>query len=108
MADYPSRDYTILSTQRLSGGNVAERTDGGALRVRSMYAAPKRAWTIEHTMTKAQSVEIENHYMTHQGVSFSFADVFRDTAHVVAYVGDIDISYAGSDVIHITLTLEEV
>lgn len=107
MADYPSLGYTVSATKQHAAGRIVERTDGGAVRVRAMYAATKRRWDIEHYCTPAEAETIYDHFAAHLDATFSFTDQATDTAHTVIYGGDPATSYASKSTVIIRVALEE-
>lgn len=107
MADYPSIDYTIQSDVLAQGGHATERTDGGALKSRSLWSAVKRQWNLEHVVNSTDAAAILAHHAAHLSATFGFTDAGDSTAYTVAYADDPRVSYLGGDMRRIRVTLEE-
>ena len=62
MATYPALLTLRDSTEERDGGVIPARATNGALRVRVMYPADKRAFEVRHLLTTAERSTLETFY----------------------------------------------
>lgn len=86
MAAYPSLLTLRDSTEERDAGVVPARATNGALRVRVMYPADKRAFEVRHLLTSAERTTLETFYQAERLNDVTYTWPADGAAYTVRFV----------------------
>jgi len=93
---YPNFPITTKSRRTRRSGIVAERSEGGKLRKRVLYATDQFDFEVFHYLSDAQKAELEAFYESNKKTAFNFTWIDGQT-YVVQFLAEPRYTQVGEE-----------
>lgn len=108
MANYPSFGQDISSVETILDDLQVEYSSNGTLKRRILYSAPKREFSVVHTLNIVDRSTLDTFYTTNRLVSFNFTWVATGTSYTCVFKSPPQYSMLGGGFFSATVTISEV
>ncbi len=86
MATYPSFGVQINSSVKVEEGYEPVRATNGSLKIRRMFASPKRTFDIEHWLDSSEKSTLDTFYSTNKGLNVTLVWAGDGQSYTVRFV----------------------
>jgi hypothetical protein len=107
VASYPTFAQLHDSEEGFVDDLLVDRAVNGTVKVRALYTAPKRRWTLKHRLTTAQRDTLQAFYASYRTVTNTFVWAGNGTTYTFVFEGPPTYSYPAGLIVDAVVRIVE-